>query len=124
MIWLEKRTLGNDVNYTVKGCCYTGLVRPLLEYSMSLWSPYNKNLINMLEAVWRHARKYILIDYTSDYKDILSHSNLLPLTYRREYSDIVFTFNSIQGLNDFDMSKVAVNYENVINLSSGYSLDL
>jgi len=43
----------------------------------------------MLEQLQHRATKYILQDYSSDYKSRLTNLNLLPLMYVLEISDII-----------------------------------
>ena len=57
---------------------------------------YKKNL-ELLESVQRHASKYIIGDYDSDYKTRLVKCNLLPLSYRRELIDATFLFKQIHN---------------------------
>ena len=91
---LVHHTLGYNVNHKVKLKCYTGLVRPVLEYATVLWCPHNKNLILQIESVQRQASKKKVNDYSLDYRDRLLACSVLPLTLRREYLDLIFIFNS------------------------------
>ena len=43
-------------------------------------------------------------DYETAYNERLMYLDLLPLTYCREYLDLVFIYNSLNDLNLFDMS--------------------
>ena len=54
----------------------------------------------MVESVQRRAKKFILNNYKSNYRDRLISCNLLPLTFRREFLDLVFIYNSYHNLND------------------------
>ena len=49
----------------IKVSAYKTLVRPLVEYSSSVWEPYTKNLINKLESVKRRAARFCLNDFRS-----------------------------------------------------------
>ena len=71
---------------------YSALIRPSLEYSSSLWSPYTEN-------VQRRATKFIL-KYHKDksFKERLIKLDLLPLEYYREISDLLFIFRPRNGL--------------------------
>ena len=60
-----------------------------------------------LENVQRRATKFILNDYTSNYKDRLITLNLFPLMYWYELQDILFFIKCLQspdhnGINIFD----------------------
>jgi hypothetical protein len=111
---LIKRCIGNNCSMQVKLCCYTSLVRPLLESSSSSWSCYNKKLITKIESVQRRASKYILKDYNTEYDIRLSICNLLPLSLRRDYLDLVLLYNYIHDLVDIDLNvSFAVNNRNI-----------
>ena len=43
---------------------YKTLVRPLVEYSSSVWSPYTKSNIARLEMVQRRAARWTLSEYS------------------------------------------------------------
>ena len=49
----------------IKVSAYKTLVRPLVEYSSSVWEPYTKNLTNKLESVQRRAARFCLNDFRS-----------------------------------------------------------
>jgi hypothetical protein len=109
-----KRTLGNSVNKNVKLIAYTSMVRPIVEYSSIIWSNNNnKKCLNMLESIQRRASKYILQDYSSDYKLRLMSCQLLPLSYRREYMDSVFFYNCLNDLVDINIFDIVLTNSNV-----------
>ena len=48
----------------VKEVCYKSMVRPILEYSSTVWSPYtDKNIINLIESVQRRAARFVTNTY-------------------------------------------------------------
>ena len=49
----------------IKKSAYTTLVRPLLEYSSSVWDPHTKTLVNKIEMVQRRAARFCHNDYSS-----------------------------------------------------------
>lgn len=104
---LIKRILCPGVTTQVKLTAYTALVRPLLEYGSLIWSQASKNNINMLEAFQRRASKFITNNYNIGYKERLLACNLMPLSYRREIMDIVFYYNCINGIVEFDTEIIA-----------------
>jgi hypothetical protein len=58
--------LGHNVSRcptTIKAQCYTTLIRPILEYASSIWSPSKKDSINKVEAVQRRAARFATGDY-------------------------------------------------------------
>ena len=66
-------------------------------YCSPLWRPYLLKDIDSLERVQRHATKFILSDYTSDYKTRLKQLSILPLMYTYDIADITFFVNSIKN---------------------------
>jgi hypothetical protein len=119
---LIKRCLGNECNLEVKLNCYTSLVRPILEASSCVWSCNNKKQISKIESVQRRATKYILCDYTHDYKTRLESCHILPLTYRREYLDMVLLYNFLHNLVDVKLNIQMVS-DQAINRLTRHSLD-
>ena len=65
-----------------------------------MWRPRFIKDIQLLERVQRRATKYILNDFTSDYKDRLISLELLPLMMFYELLDIMFFVKSFKTPND------------------------
>ena len=81
------------------------MVRSHLIYCSPVWRPRFIEDIQLLERVQRRATKYILNDFTSDYKDRLISLKLLPLMMFYELLDIMFFVKSLKTPNDcFDIS--------------------
>jgi len=78
---LLKRTFGRFGTIEARRSLYLALVRSQLTYCSQLWNPYLIKDISILERVQRHATKYILDDYTSNYRLRLLKLKLLPLMY-------------------------------------------
>lgn len=99
-----KRAVGYRAPQNVKVQLYKSLVRPNLEYSTQVWSPYFKNEILSIESVQRSMTRYILNNYDSSYVERCTILEFLPLSYRREFLDLVFIFKCIHDLFDVDFS--------------------
>jgi len=69
---------------------YNSLVRSQLMFSSVLWKPYLIQHIQLLGRIQRRATKYILNDYTSNYKTCLIKLKLLPLMYILDTNDTIF----------------------------------
>ena len=93
---LIKRTLGWHASSQTKYIMYCSLVRPLLEYCTVVWSGTNCKNIKYRENVFNYTEV--------DYKDRLLMTNILPLTMRREYTDIVFFWKCLYGNYDVDVN--------------------
>ena len=76
---------------------YISIVQPNLLYCSPLWRPYLIKDIDLLERVQRRATKFILSDYSSDYKTRLIQLGMLPLIYILEIANIVFFIKSINN---------------------------
>ena len=75
----------------IKTIAYTTLVRPLLEYSSSVWDPHTQTLINQIEMVQRRAARFCLNDYISReagcVSEMLNQLKLHQLKTRRTKSN-------------------------------------
>ena len=85
---LLQRTLSKHHSIQTKKKLYISLVRSRLIYSSQLWNPYLIKDIVILERTQRRATKFILNDYSSNYKSRLLNLNILPLMYQYDYYDI------------------------------------
>ena len=92
-----RRTFSQISSVTTKVKLYTALVRSQLSYCSPIWRPHLVQDINKLEQVQRRATKFILNDYSSDYRSRLLHLNLLPLMYIFEFFDVMFLVNSLKS---------------------------
>ena len=90
IMWLVKRTIGFNAPQHVKLQLYTTLVRSKLDYCTQVWGGLNKANTLRIERTQRSATRYILNFPDLNYKERLCKLNLLPLTYRRDVSDILF----------------------------------
>ena len=103
-----KQTLhGSTYSLLTRKSLYLSLVRSKMSYCSQLWRPYLIKDIVTLENVQQRATKFILNDYTSNYKDRLITLNLLPLMYWYKLQDILFFIKCLQspdhnGINIFD----------------------
>ena len=58
-LWLIIRTLGYDAPMKAKKMAYVSMVRSILEYGSSVWSPGDKESIAAIEKVQRQATNFI-----------------------------------------------------------------
>jgi hypothetical protein len=110
---MVKRCVGCNTNMNVRLHCYTALVRPILEYASVVWYCDNKQLMMQIESVQRRATKYILNDYYATYEDRLTRCNILPLSFRREYLDLIFFYNFYHNLNNANLNLKFVDQSDV-----------
>ena len=93
---LIRRTFFATSCVEVKKVLYLSLVRSQLTYCCQLWRPCLIKDILSLERIQRRATKFILNDYSSDYKVRLLSLRLLPLMYLYELSDILLLIKSLK----------------------------
>jgi len=85
-------------------------VRSCLLYCSPLWRPHLLKDIILLECVQRRATKFILNDYSSDYKSRLVKLGMLLLMYVYELADILFFIKSLRFPNSsFDFVTFSTN---------------
>ena len=87
---------------------------------LPLWRPHQVQHIILLERVQRRASKFILNDYSTDYKSRLIKLNLLPLMYIYELMDILFFIKSLKASSDsFDITEfISFSTSNTISFST------
>ena len=103
---LLRRSFKCSNSITTKKALYLYIVRSCLLYCSPLWRPHQVQHVMLLERVQRRASKFILNDYSIDYKSRLIKLNLLPLMHIYELTDILFFIKSIKTSNNsFDITE-------------------
>jgi hypothetical protein len=97
MFYYIKRTLGLFAPREAKKLLYLSLCRSHLELGTVAWTVLTDIHLKLIEALQRRATKYILNDKYMPYAQRLSELNLLPLSYRREQRDLMFTHKALAG---------------------------
>ena len=99
------------------------LVRSTLTYCSPVWRPHLLTDINNLERIQCRATKYILNNYTNDYKSRLVNLNILTLMYAYEIADILFLIKSIRNLtSSFNMNNYITFYTGSSRLAKALKL--
>ena len=90
---------------------FKALVRPLIEYASSVWSPYKKKDIEIIENVQRRATRMLPQLKDLNYEERLRKLKLPTLKYRRMRGDMIETFKILTGIYDkrvaSDMFKIS-----------------
>ena len=97
MLGLIRRSFSDTLSVFNKKSLYISLVRSHLLYCSVIWRPHLSKDIKLLERVQRRASKYLLNDYSSDYKSRLISLKLLPLSMVMELNDILFFLKSLRS---------------------------
>ena len=84
----------------VKEAAYKGLVRPVLEYSGSVWDPSGVGLQNELEKVQNRAARFVTGNYNFEpgsMTGILEHLKWKSLKKRRRDSRLILLYKGLKG---------------------------
>ena len=87
VLGIVKHTFASRDTQTVR-LLYATLVRPILDYSSTVWNPYLMKNIRKLEAIQRKATKLIPSFYNMSYSERLQKLNLPSLLYCRTRMDL------------------------------------
>ena len=100
------RTFCSTNNVPTKKRLYISLVRSQLLYGSQIWRPLQLKDMKPIESLQCRATKYILNDYTLDYRSRLIKLQLLPLSMLLELN-ICFFVKSLKLISDnsFDITK-------------------
>ena len=82
------------------------MVRTQLDYASSVWAPYKKKHIDMIENVQKRATKQIPRIKNLSYEERLRKLELLTLSYRRLRGDMIEVYQIIQGHYDPEASTI------------------
>ena len=93
---LIRRTFYNVNCVQTKKVLYLSLVRSHFQYCSPLWHPHFIRDITSIETLQRRATKYILCDFSSDYKSRLIRLKILPLMMTFELQDVLFFIKSFK----------------------------
>ena len=90
----------NIGNHRIKGLAYQSYVRPVLEYSPTVWDPYTVGSIKKIELVQRRAAQFTLGRYrrTSSVNAMLTRLNWEPLGSRRRATRLLMFYKINYGL--------------------------
>ena len=82
---------------------YKSLVRSVVEFASSVWSPYKVGLIYDLERVQKRATKLISSCKKYNYKERLMYLKLPTLKFRRARGDMIEVYKILHGFYDKDI---------------------
>ena len=83
---------------------HTSLVRPLVNYSTTTWTPYLKKDIAAIESIQRKAARIVMADYrrTSSVSTMLQQLKWIALEEQKLTNDIVFFYKIQNKLMNID----------------------
>ena len=83
---------------------YKSLIRPHLEFSSTVWSPYLKYNMDAIERVQRRATKIVPTLRELTYTERLVKLNLETLEYRRRRADLLEVYRILNNIHNIDQS--------------------
>ena len=87
---------------------YTSFVRPHLEYANTVWSPFLRKHIKMLESVQERATKLVDGMKSMEYGERLQKLDLPTLQHRRERGDMIQVW---KHFHSYDQSTLSSNFK-------------
>ena len=81
---------------------YVTFVRPLLEFAVPVWSPYQKSDIDLLEGVQHRATRLIPSLKKKTYENRLKTLGLTTLTDRRQRGDMIQLFKIFNNIDKLE----------------------
>ena len=106
------RSFHHTSSIPTKRALYMSIIRPQILYGSQIWRPHLIKDITKIEDIQRHASKFILNDFLSNYKSRLTSLHILPLMLSMELNDIIFIFRRLQS------SHYCINIHSLISFSS------
>ena len=99
---------------------YVSLVRPHLEYAVSVWNPYMRKDIDKLESVQHRATRLVPCLRKKPYEHRIKVIGLTKLEIRRQRGDLIQYYKVINGLDRVKWSKKQrkLNQDNRLNPAS------
>ena len=86
--------------------CYKALVKPILEYTATVWSPYTQKDIGIVEQVQRRAARFIFNNnsHLASVSEMLTDLNWATLTHSRKEQKAVMLYKIVHHLVDIPAS--------------------
>ena len=94
---------------------YVTFVRPLLEFAVPVWSPYQKSDIDLLEGVQHRATRLIPSLKKKTYENRLKTLGLTTLTVRRQRGDMIQLFKIFNNIDKLETKLLLLLLLNIYN---------
>ena len=98
---------------------YLTFVRPFLEFAITVWAPFLKGDIDMMERVQHRATKLVPTIRNHKYEDRLKILGLTTLFERRQRGDLIQVYKNIHEIEQFEKSS---NFTTINNNLRGHCL--
>ena len=93
---------------SLKSTCYTSMVRPILEYAATVWSPHLQYQKQQIEKVQRSAARFVTNDfsYYSSVSNMLDHLKWPLLEQRRKYLKLIMFYKILHGMVEVSITLI------------------
>ncbi len=105
--WMARNLVTRDHVTVIR--IYKTIVRPILEYASSVWSPHRVAQSSHLERVQRKVTKLVLKHLS--YQERLKKLKLPTLKWRRQYLDLLKTHQLIHGDQELRKEQITLSSE-------------
>ena len=108
-----------------KSALYLTLVRPILEYAVTVWAPHHQSDIHQLEAVQRRAAIYVMncYDRYQSVSNMLCRLDWPMLAKRRDHFKIIMLYKIIHNIVHIQ-PVLPFAYSDQINYTRGHLLKI
>ena len=103
---------------------FKALIRPIVEYANTVWSPFKRKDINLIERIQRNFTKFIAGTSEMSYEDRLSYLNLPSLEFRRIRGDLIETYKILHQKYDPETTKTLLKLVSNDNKTRNNSLKI
>jgi len=78
----------------MKEACYKSMVRPVIEYASTVWSPYTKVNTNLIEAVQQRAARFVTGNFglTSSVTEMVQSLGWISVEQHRKISRLIMLY--------------------------------
>ncbi len=122
-LYIIRRNIPSHSPVHLKKVLYLSLVKSQVSYCCQLWRPQLIKHIKSLERIQRKATKFILNDYSNDYKSRLLELSTLPLMYWLEIQDIILLIRNLKDTSDANDLHKYIKFANNRTRANGVKLE-
>ena len=111
VLYTIRRTMSH-LTYESGPTLYKSLVRPILEYGNTAWSPLTVDETEKIEQVQRRATRWICRHENLSYPERLQRLDLPSLTHRRRRGDLIELYKYFKDPSQFNSLRINISRTN------------
>ena len=117
--WLSREKYKSQNPAALREMAYKTLVRPVVEYSSSVWSPYTKSNVNKFEMIQRRVARWTSNNYSpyASVTEMLQSLGWRSLEQRTSDSRLCLFYKIIYGLVAIDMPPYVLHPSRILRNS-------